>query len=311
MKLTVYIPCYNAGQFIEASIQALLAQTRPPDEVLVIDDGSSDNSVELASRFPVRVIRHEKNKGLAAGRNTAFGNATHSLVGAIDADVLPDPTWLEYLLEHFADPRVVGVSGRLIEAHRSSPADAWRAEQMTQDLGLERIDIEQSSRRRLGGFGTIFRKEAVLGVGAYNEKFRTNYEDVDLCSRLLAAGHKLIFEPRSVAYHQRRDSIRSVIRTSWHWDFYFHYFQGGYNRVWLKLLLNFRCARVLIWNHLRSRKLSLLRVDIPLPFILSTMDLQYHFSSRRLPKIVAQSMLPDIYIPWPFRKLRKGRATSA
>lgn len=311
MKLTVYIPCYNAARLIEASIQALLAQTRPPDEVLVIDDGSSDSSVELASRFPVRVIRHEKNKGLAAARNTAFANATHSFVGAIDADVLPDPAWLEYLLEHFADLRVAGVGGRLIEAHRTTPADAWRTEQMTQDLGLERINIEQPSHKRLGGFGTIFRKEAVLSVGGYDEKYRTNYEDMDLCAKLLAAGHKLIFEPHAVAFHQRRDSIRSVIRTCWHWDFYIHYFRGGYNYIWLKVFLNFRWARVLIWNHLRSKKWLLLLVDTRLPFILSAMDLHYHFSSRRLPNIAGRSTQFDIYIPWPFRKLRKGRATSA
>jgi len=311
MKLTVYIPCYNAARYIDASIQALLAQTKPPDEVLVIDDGSSDNSVELASRFPVRVIRHKENKGLAAARNTAFGNASHPLVGAIDADVIPDHAWLEYLLAHFVDPRVVGVSGRLIEAHYTPPADAWRAEQLPQDLGLERIDIEQPSHQRLGGFGTIFRKEAVIGVGGYDEKFRTNYEDVDLCARLLAAGHKLVFEPRAVAFHQRRDSIRSVARLSWQRDFWGHYFQGGYNRIWLKIFFNFRSARVLVWNHLRSKKLSLLFVDIPLPFILSAMDLRYHFSSRRLPKMVTQSGQSSLYIPWPFRKLRKGRATSS
>ena len=310
MKVTVYIPCYNAARFIEASIRALLAQTHPPDEILIIDDGSSDNSAELASRFPVCVFRHEKNKGLAAARNTAFANAIYSFVGALDADVLPDPTWLESLLEHFADPRVAGVGGRLIEAYRTTPADAWRAELMSQDLGLDRIAIEQPSHRRLGGFGTIFRKEVVLSIGGYDEKYRTNYEDVDLCSRLLAAGHKLIFEPRAVAFHQRRDSIRSVIRTSWHWDFYVHYFQGGYNRIWLKVFLNFRCARVLIWNHLRSKKFSLLLVDIPLPFVLSSMDLRYHFSSRRLPKIAGQSKQSDLYIPWPFRKLRKRQASS-
>jgi len=307
MKLTVYIPCYNAARFIEASIHALLDQTRPPDEILVIDDGSSDNSAELASRLPVRVIRHGQNKGLAAARNTAFANATHPFVGAIDADVLPDPTWLEYLLTHFADSHVVGTSGRLIEAHHSTPADAWRAIHMTQDLGLERIDIEHPSHKRLGGFGTIFRKEAVLSVGGYNEHYRTNYEDVDLCARLLAAGHKLIFEPRAVAFHQRRDSIRSVIRTSWHWDFYFHYFRGGYNRVLLKVLLNFRSARVLAWSHVRSRRFSLLLVDLPLPWVLSAMDLRYHFSSRRLPSVAATREQSAMYVPWPFRKLARGR----
>jgi glycosyltransferase involved in cell wall biosynthesis len=311
MKLTVYIPCYNAACLIEASVHALLGQTHPPDEILVIDDGSSDNSAELVSRLPVRVIRHEKNKGLAAARNTAFANATHPFVGAIDADVLPDPAWLEHLLAHFADPHVVGTSGRLIEANHSRPADAWRAIHMTQDLGLERIVIEHPSHKRLGGFGTIFRKEAVLSVGGYNENYRTNYEDVDLCARLLVAGHKLIFEPRAVAFHQRRDSIRSVIRTSWHWDFYFHYFQGGYNRIWLKVLLNFRSARARAWSHLRSKHFSLLLVDLPLPWVLSAMDLRYHFSSRCLPKVVATPTQSDVYIPWPFRKLRKGRAAAA
>ena len=311
MKLTVYIPCYNAARFIEASIRALFAQTRPPDEVLVIDDGSGDNSVALASRFPVRVICHKENKGLAAARNTAFANATYSLVGAIDADVLPEPTWLEYLLTHFVDPHVAGVSGRLIEAHRSGPANAWRAEQMTQDLGLNRIDIEHPSHKRLGGFGTIFRKEAVMSIGGYNERFRTNYEDVDLCGRLLAASHKLIFEPRAVAFHQRRDSIQSVARTCWHWDFYTHYFQGGYNRISLKIFFNFRVARVLVWNHLRSKKFSLLFVDIALPCILSAMDLRYHFSSRRLPKMVPRPGQFETYIPWPFRKQRKGEVTDS
>jgi glycosyltransferase involved in cell wall biosynthesis len=106
MKLTVYIPCCNAAQFIAGTIRALLEQTRPPDELLIIDDGSTDNTAEIASRFPVRVIRHEKNRGLAAARNTAFANAGHEFVGAVDADVLPDATSLEYLLAPFADPRV-------------------------------------------------------------------------------------------------------------------------------------------------------------------------------------------------------------
>lgn len=306
MKLTVYIPCYNAARTIEASIRALLGQTHPPDELLVIDDGSKDHSVELASRFPVRVIRHEKNRGLAAARNTAFANATHPLVGAIDADVIPEPTWLEHLLIRIEDPRVAGAGGRLIEAHRTKVADAWRAANMSQDLGLEEIVIEHPSHRRLGGFGTIFRKEAVLAAGGYNESYRTNYEDVDLCARLLAAGHKLVFEPAAIAYHQRRDSIRSVIRTSWHWDFYFHYFRGGYNRMGLKILYNFRSARALVWSHLRSKRFSFLLVDLPLPWILSYMDLRYHFSQRRLPRVAAPPEQYGIYIPRPFRGLARG-----
>jgi glycosyltransferase involved in cell wall biosynthesis len=311
MKLTVYIPCYNAALYIEQSIRGLLDQSRPPDEILVVDDGSQDRTAELASKFPVRLVRHEQNKGLAAARNTAFRHASHELVGAIDADVFPEREWLAHLLSHFADTRVVGTGGRLLEAFRETPADAWRALQLSQDLGKERIVIEGTSHKCLGGFGTILRKKAIEEIGGYNECYRTNYEDVDLCARLLAAGHRLIFEPRAVAFHQRRDSIRSVIRTSWHWDFYVHYSHGGYNHIWLKILLNFRWSRVLVWNAIRSKRFPLLLVDLALPWVLSTLDLRYHFSSRRLPNVAAQPLQSDVYIPWPFRKLRKGRSASA
>jgi GT2 family glycosyltransferase len=308
MKLTVYIPCYNAAPHIAGAIRALLEQTRPADELLVIDDGSSDNTVELASQFPVRIILHEKNKGLAAARNTAFASASHEFVGAIDADVFPARDWLENLLAPFADPRVAGTGGRLLEAFQKTPADAWRAVHLSQDLGTERLEFVHPTHKRLGGFGTIFRKQAVESVGGYNEKYRTNYEDVDLCARLLAAGHKLVFEPRAVAYHQRRDSIRSVIRTAWRWDFYFHYFRGGYNHIALKLLLNFRAARALALSHLRSRRFSFLLVDFLLPWIHSSMDLRYHFSGARLPRVEATREESAVYVPRPFRRLSRSRS---
>ena len=307
MKLSVYIPCYNAASYLECSLTGLLNQTRPPDEILIIDDGSTDNSVEVASRFPVKVIRHEKNRGLAAARNTAFANASFELVGAIDADVLPAPDWLEHLSKHFDDPHVVGTSGRLLEAFRTTPADAWRATHMSQDLGLEKIEIEWPSHKCLGGFGTILRKSAVQAVGGYDEQYRTNFEDVNLVRRLVNARYKLIFEPQAVAHHQRRDSLSSVVRTYWRWEFFTHYFNGGYNHIWLKILMNFRWTRILVFNHLRNRQPALLLVDLRLPWVHSYLDLRYHFSKDRLPMVDADPKNSAVYLPWPFRNFRKNR----
>lgn len=306
MGLTVYIPCFNAEPYLETSIRCLLNQTRPPDEILIIDDGSTDRSLEIASRFPVRVIRHERNRGLAAARNTAFTNAAHDLVGAIDADVFAEANWLERLLAHFADKRVVATGGRLIEQFRDTPADMWRFLHLCQDMGAKRIDIEWPSHRRLGGFGTILKKSAVSEVGGYNESYRTNYEDCDMCERLLRADHKLVFEPLAVAHHQRRDNARSVVRTAWRWEFYSHYFHGGYNNLWLKLLFNFRWARVLAWEHIRMGRPSLLAIDARLPWVHSIMDLQYYFSPARLPHFEAPSSLSAVYLPRPFRHSVKG-----
>jgi GT2 family glycosyltransferase len=310
MKISAYLPCYNVERYVGPTIEAILAQTHPPDEFLIIDDGSTDTTIDIAANYPVRIIRHEKNKGLAAARNTAFANAKHELVAAMDSDALAEKEWMESLLDAFKDPRVVGSSGRLIEKFREGAANAWRSTYLAQDLGENRIEIEWPSHKRLGGFGTLLRKDAVLAVGGYNERYRTNYEDVDMCTRLLQAGHKLIFEPRAVAYHLRQDTVRTILRTSWRSQFDTHYFNGGYNNIPLKLLHNFRWARAMMWNDWRAGNKSLLGVDALMPWYHSYADLKYRFSPGRLPPIDAEGPNAELYYPRPIRALRRRHRNS-
>ena len=109
MRVTAYIPCFNGARYLPATITAILGQTQPPDELLIIDDGSTDNSSEVASRYPVRIIRHEKNKGLAAARNTALANAKYDLLAAFDADAVAESTWLEYPGEAFRNEQIAAL----------------------------------------------------------------------------------------------------------------------------------------------------------------------------------------------------------
>jgi len=74
-RVTAYVPCFNGASYLPDTISAILNQTRPPDEILIIDDGSTHNTAAVASKYPVRVIRHAKNKDLAAARNTALARA--------------------------------------------------------------------------------------------------------------------------------------------------------------------------------------------------------------------------------------------
>ncbi len=311
MKVTAYIPCFNGASFLPGTISAILNQTHPPDELLIIDDGSTDNTAEMATRYPVRVISHEKNKGLAAARNTAIANARYPLLAAFDVDAVADPAWLASVLDAFQDTQVAGAGGRLLEHYRDTPPDLWRSLQLGQDLGELPIVISWPMPKRLGGFGTVFRTSILREVGGYDERFRTNYEDVDMCIRVLRAGHKLIFEPRAVMRHMRRDTFSSILRTSWRWDFYIHYFNSGYNHIFLKLLYNFRFARVLIWQHAAAHRYSLFSLDAAMPFVHCYHDLRYHFSSQHLPPVVPDpdSAVYPLYFPRPFRGLlRRSRA---
>ena len=213
-KVSLYIPAYNAAGFIKASIETILSQTLAPDEILVIDDGSHDATSEIVSRYKeIRLIRHDRNRGLAAARNTAVRAARNELVGSVDADCVAAPAWLEKLVSAFEDQKIAGAAGRLIEGFQDSLADRWRCVHMRMDRGEQRI----RNPMFLHGNNGLYRKSALLGVGCYDEAMLTAGDDADMGRRLRSAGWELLHEPEASVTHLRRDSVESVLRSYWQW----------------------------------------------------------------------------------------------
>jgi glycosyltransferase involved in cell wall biosynthesis len=210
-RVSVYIPAYNVSRYLAKAIEAALAQTHPFDEILVIDDGSHDNSAEIASRYSqITLIQHAVNKGVSAARNTAFHAARNELVAALDADVVADPTWLATLLPYFADAKVAAAGGINNEGVQTSLADRWRRARMAQDWG------EQHHPPFLYGSNTVHRRSAVLEIGGYNEWLRAG-EDPDISRRLRARGWDLVYDPAARTMHIRHDTLKSVLGMYWHW----------------------------------------------------------------------------------------------
>lgn len=216
-KVSVYIPCYNVEKFIARCIEGILNQTYPVDEILVIDDGSRDRTIEIASKYPVQIIKHEVNKGLSAARNTGLRNARNELVAALDADCVADSRWLENLVQLIEeDQKIAVVGGRLVESVQQSVADRWRKVHMTQDWGDNRVTNPQF----MYGNNSLIRKSIVEEVGYYNENFRTNGEDMDITRRIYEKGYQTIYEPNAIVNHLRQDSIASILDTYWrYWRF--------------------------------------------------------------------------------------------
>ncbi len=216
-KVTVYIPAYNAAEFLTHAIEGVLAQTHPADEILVIDDGSQDATAEIAAQYPaVTLLRHDRNRGLSASRNSAFRTAHNEFVASLDADCVPEPNWLARLVPHLRDSEVVGVGGRLIERVQRTLADRWRCAHMRQERGASLVRNPDF----LFGCNNLFRKSAVVEIGGYNEAMYTNGEDGDLSRRLRASGWNLVYEPTARVTHLRHDTIRSILDTSWRWGQY-------------------------------------------------------------------------------------------
>ena len=215
MKVSLYIPCYNAERYIARTLEAALRQTHPFDEILVIDDGARDRTREIASGYPVRIISHGRNRGLAAARNTGMRSARNELVASLDADCVADPKWLETLMPHLDNARVAGASGRVDESVLISVADRWRQAHLAENWGPEPV----VNPPFLFGANGLHRKSVIEDVGGYDE---TTWiagcgEDTDISRRIRQGGYELIYDATPLIRHIKQDSVRSVLDTRWRW----------------------------------------------------------------------------------------------
>lgn len=217
MKITLYIPCYNSEENIADTIKSAKNQSLKPDEIIVVDDSSTDRTAEIAKEMNVRIISHPKNKGIGAARNTALENAENNLVAALDSDVVADKQWLSTLYKCMEEHKASIVGGKIIENISSTP-DKWRKRHITQDWGNKK----RINPKFIAGNNFLCVKKDILEVGSYEEKYTTNYEDVDICQRLKKKKYDILYEPRAKVRHKVKDNEKSVLDRHWRhmfWDY--------------------------------------------------------------------------------------------
>ncbi|MGB0383859.1 MAG: glycosyltransferase [Ardenticatenaceae bacterium] len=199
----------NEGEDVRKLMESLLRQTRLPDEVVVVDGGSSDNTVTVleryADRLPLRIII-EPGANISRGRNVAIAHATHDLIAVTDAGVRLESDWLERLLEPFerSDPPDF-VSGFFLPDPQGlfEHALAMTTLPAREEMGKGRF--MPSSR------SVAFTRAAWERVGGYPE-WMTWSEDVLFDLALINAGVKILYQPDAVVWFRPRSSLRSFMR---------------------------------------------------------------------------------------------------
>lgn len=284
LKISVYVPCYNAERTIGACLASLIAQRRKPDEILVVDDGSTDRSLKIAKRYPgVRIIHHAVNKGLSTARNTGIRFSKGDLIGSIDADCAADPLWLQILAgEMERDPELSGVAGAVNETERGTIADRWRTFHMRQHYGRRVVE----NPRFLFGANTLFRRSVLEAAGPYPALLRTNGEDFEICKRIYVKipGAKLRYLPDAFVHHLRRDTFKSIAHAYWRYQTYVSWARPQPRSVWRTVRQTYLCLN-LVWRHylpwdFRNRQSGAIWVALYLTAVLPWLQFRQHLKNR-------------------------------
>lgn len=212
-KVSIYIPAYNAEKTIEQSIISIKNQTHVVDEIIIIDDNSSDKTLKIINQFKdIILLKNQKNMGLSFNRNLAIKKSSNEIVGAIDSDVVLDKYWLEILLNNLNQNQIVMCGGNMTEKFITNKINAWRAKYYSQNWGYK--DVLNPSF--LYGCNTLMLKSAWRNVNGYNEEFLTNGEDIDFSNKIKSFGNSnLFYASKALCNHLQEDNIKSLSKRVW------------------------------------------------------------------------------------------------
>lgn len=199
-ELTVLIPSYNEAKNIPETIRSLRAQTQPPREIIVIDDGSSDTTSEVAHALGVRVLRPTKNTGSkAAAQNFALPFVTTAFTMTIDADTTLAPDAIEKLAPAFLVPEVVTACGFVVPRNISTLWERGRYIEYLAALTLMKpIQDYFASTVVSSGCFCAYRTEILKSVGGWS--MRTVAEDMDLTWTFYTKGYRTRYMAEAVCY---------------------------------------------------------------------------------------------------------------
>ena len=203
--VSVVVCSHNGGRTISETLQGLERLAYPRFEVIVVDDGSSDETAAIAETFDVRLIR-TPNRGLGSARNTGLEAAAGEVIAYLDDDAWPDPHWLQYLVQPLLDSDAVAAGGPNLPPADDPPVACAVA---NAPGGPTHVLIDDATAEHVPGCNMAFRADSLRAVGGFDERYRAAGDDVDVCWRLQRSGGRIGFHPSAVVWHRRRDSVRA------------------------------------------------------------------------------------------------------
>jgi len=200
-KVSVILLTKNSAATIQKSIESIFEQTRQPDEVVVVDGNSSDGTLDIVKKYPVKLVS-EPGSGFGHARNLGVKNASGDILFFIDSDCYAEPDWIEKTLPHFdSNPEVAGVTGR---------TSLWNTESaVARFLACVGGRMDMPKQRKFmkiaPTMNLALRHAFVVEVGGFDETL-IRCEDTDLTYKI-GSRHKILYEPNAVVWFKGSPSL--------------------------------------------------------------------------------------------------------
>lgn len=218
--VSIIVTTFNSEHTINECLDSILDLEYPKNllEIIVIDGGSTDATIEYAKKFPVKVMNSQLNP--PAAYNLVLKNIKNEVIGLIDSDAKVEKSWLKKLVKYLNDPNVVGASGTV---------ETWNNNKLVpRVIGYElnyRYSRLPGTVERVATMNLLLKTKFINEIGGFDEKLPTQY-DTDIGARLAEAGYTIAFDHNAICYHFHRPTLFAFFKQQYKygqntWKLYF------------------------------------------------------------------------------------------
>jgi O-antigen biosynthesis protein len=207
--VSVIVCSYNGGRTLATCLDSLGRLNYPDYEIILVDDGSTDDTRDIAEQFPhVRYI-YQENHGLSHARNTGAAAAKGEVFAYTDSDCMADVDWLYYLIGTLLSGDYAGVGGPNV----TPPAQNWiQACVAAAPGGPSHVLLTDIIAEHVPGCNMAFYRWAFENIGGFDAEYHKAGDDVDFCWRLQQAGCVIAFSATAIVWHHRRFTLRAFLK---------------------------------------------------------------------------------------------------
>lgn len=212
--VSIIVPVRDQPNDLIECLQSLADLDYPPDklEIIVVDDGSSENISGIVSPFNVRLIKLEKSRGPAAARNTGAEHSSGDVLAFLDADCIADKNWLRELIP-FLQIEGIGAVGGLVDSYyKTRYLDRYEEVSSSLNMGARLIsEMGKESNFYVPSCNMLVSRKAFLATGGFTEGMQVG-EDVDFCWRMRDRGYSLLYIPYGKVAHKHRSRLFKMLQ---------------------------------------------------------------------------------------------------